>query len=85
MGAMVRSPFFEKAHIKRGAWTREEGHLLIACIRAHGEGCWRSLPKAAGLLLCGKSCRLRWINYLRPGLRRGNFTMEEDELVIKLH
>ncbi|CAL9164917.1 unnamed protein product [Musa hybrid cultivar] len=85
MGAMVRSPCCEKAHIKRGAWTREEDHLLIAYIRAHGEGCWRSLPMAAGLLRCGKSCCLRWINYLRPGLRRGIFTMKEDELIIKLH
>ncbi|CAL9757906.1 unnamed protein product [Musa acuminata subsp. burmannicoides] len=40
---------------------------------------------AAGLLRCGKSCRLRWINYLRPGLRRGIFTVKEDELIIKLH
>jgi myb proto-oncogene protein len=39
----------------------------------------------AGLLRCGKSCRLRWINYLRPDLKRGNFTEEEDELIIKLH
>ncbi|XVF63312.1 hypothetical protein PTKIN_Ptkin09bG0077700 [Pterospermum kingtungense] len=38
-----------------------------------------------GLLRCGKSCRLRWINYLRPDLKRGNFTEEEDELIIKLH
>ncbi|KAE8654204.1 hypothetical protein F3Y22_tig00117056pilonHSYRG01111 [Hibiscus syriacus] len=42
------------------------------------------IPKAVGLLRCGKSCRLRWINYLRPDFKRGNFT-EGDELVIKLH
>ncbi|RLN29603.1 myb-related protein Zm38-like [Panicum miliaceum] len=53
--------------------------------RTSGEGCWRSLPKAAGLQRCGKSCRLRWINYLRPDLKRGNFTEEEDDLIIKLH
>ena len=38
-----------------------------------------------GLQRCGKSCRLRWMNYLRPDLKRGNFTEEEDELIIKLH
>ena len=38
-----------------------------------------------GLLRCGKSCRLRWINYLRPDLKRGNFTPEEEETLIKLH
>ncbi|XP_078448277.1 myb-related protein 308-like [Wolffia australiana] len=83
--AMGRSPCCEKAHTNKGAWTKEEDDRLIAHIRAHGEGNWRSLPKAAGLLRCGKSCRLRWINYLRPDLKRGNFTEEEDELIIKLH
>ncbi|GMY12252.1 myb-related protein 308-like [Fagus crenata] len=82
---MGRSPCCEKAHTNKGTWTREEDERLIAYIQAHGEGCWRSLPKAAGLLRCGKSCRLRWINYLRPDLKRGNFTREEDELIIKLH
>ncbi|PKI54121.1 hypothetical protein CRG98_025485 [Punica granatum] len=82
---MGRSPCCEKAHTNKGAWTKEEDQRLIDYIRRHGEGCWRSLPKAAGLLRCGKSCRLRWINYLRPDLKRGNFTEEEDELIIKLH
>ncbi|XP_042482722.1 myb-related protein 308-like [Macadamia integrifolia] len=82
---MGRSPCCEKAHTNKGAWTKEEDQRLINYIRAHGEGCWRSLPKSAGLLRCGKSCRLRWINYLRPDLKRGNFTEEEDELIIKLH
>ncbi|KAI3824829.1 hypothetical protein L1987_06300 [Smallanthus sonchifolius] len=82
---MGRSPCCEKSHTNKGAWTKEEDDRLIAYIKAHGEGCWRSLPKAAGLLRCGKSCRLRWINYLRPDLKRGNFSEEEDELIIKLH
>ncbi|XWS24788.1 hypothetical protein CRYUN_Cryun27aG0014400 [Craigia yunnanensis] len=82
---MGRSPCCEKAHTNKGAWTKEEDQRLIDYIRVHGDGCWRSLPKAAGLLRCGKSCRLRWINYLRPDLKRGNFTEEEDEIIIKLH
>ncbi|PAN19386.1 hypothetical protein PAHAL_3G270400 [Panicum hallii] len=82
---MGRSPCCEKAHTNKGAWTKEEDERLVAYIRAHGEGCWRSLPKAAGLLRCGKSCRLRWMNYLRPDLKRGNFTDEEDEIIIRLH
>ncbi|XP_074588172.1 myb-related protein 308-like [Curcuma longa] len=82
---MGRSPCCEQVHTNKGAWTREEDDRLIAHIQAHGEGCWRSLPKAAGLLRCGKSCRLRWMNYLRPDLKRGNFTEEEDELIVSLH
>jgi hypothetical protein len=38
-----------------------------------------------GLSRCGKSCRLRWVNYLQPGVKRGNFTKEEEGLIIKLH
>ncbi|KAG2320979.1 hypothetical protein Bca52824_014192 [Brassica carinata] len=71
--------------MNKGAWTKEEDQLLVDYIRKHGEGCWRSLPRAAGLQRCGKSCRLRWMNYLRPDLKRGNFAEEEDELIIKLH
>ncbi|KAK8967346.1 Myb-related protein 308 [Platanthera guangdongensis] len=82
---MGRSPCCDKAHTNKGAWTKEEDQRLISYIHSHGEGCWRSLPKSAGLLRCGKSCRLRWINYLRPDLKRGNFTEEEEELIIRLH
>ncbi|KAL9267457.1 Myb-related protein [Drosera capensis] len=82
---MGRFPCCEKGHTNKGAWTKEEDDRLIAHIKAHGEGCWRSLPKAAGLLRCGKSCRLRWINYLRPDVKHGIFSEEEDDLIVKLH
>ncbi|KAK4264621.1 hypothetical protein QN277_025774 [Acacia crassicarpa] len=82
---MGRSPCCEKQHTNKGAWTKDEDQRLINYISLHGQGSWRSLPKAAGLMRCGKSCRLRWINYLRPDLKRGNFTQEEDDLIINLH
>ncbi|KAI5073517.1 hypothetical protein GOP47_0011530 [Adiantum capillus-veneris] len=82
---MGRAPCCEKVGLNRGPWTREEDVRLIEYIQNHGGGCWRTLPKAAGLLRCGKSCRLRWINYLRPDLKRGNISEEEDKLIIKLH
>ncbi|KAK7318371.1 hypothetical protein RJT34_03070 [Clitoria ternatea] len=82
---MGRTPCCDKDHTNKGAWSKQEDQLLINYINLHGEGCWRSLPKAAGLLRCGKSCRLRWINYLRPDLKRGNFSEEEDEIIIHLH
>ncbi|XP_054806679.1 transcription factor MYB4-like [Prosopis cineraria] len=82
---MVRAPCCEKMGLKRGPWTPEEDHLLVSYIQKHGHGNWRALPKQAGLLRCGKSCRLRWINYLRPDIKRGNFTAEEEETIIKLH
>ncbi|KQK07637.1 transcription factor MYB61 isoform X2 [Brachypodium distachyon] len=54
-------------------------------ITKHGHGCWSSVPKLAGLQRCGKSCRLRWINYLRPDLKRGAFAQDEEDLIIELH
>ncbi|CAH9104173.1 unnamed protein product [Cuscuta europaea] len=82
---MGRTPCCEKVGLNRGRWTREEDERLIKYIQQHGEGSWRSLPNNAGLQRCGKSCRLRWINYLRSDLKRGNFTAEEEETIVKLH
>ncbi|KAF5752160.1 hypothetical protein HS088_TW01G00067 [Tripterygium wilfordii] len=82
---MGRAPCCEKVGLKRGRWTAEEDEILTNYIQANGEGSWRSLPKNAGLLRCGKSCRLRWINYLRADLKRGNITPQEEETVVKLH
>ncbi|KAJ4960524.1 hypothetical protein NE237_020434 [Protea cynaroides] len=81
----MRKPCCDKQDTNKGAWSKQEDQKLIDYIRIHGEGCWRSVPQAAGLLRCGKSCRLRWINYLRPDLKRGNFAEDEEDLIIKLH
>ncbi|KAH0725917.1 hypothetical protein KY284_001782 [Solanum tuberosum] len=82
---MGRTPCCDKVGIKRGRWTAEEDQILTNYILSNGEGSWRSLPKNAGLLRCGKSCRLRWINYLRSDLKRGNITSQEEDIIIKLH
>ncbi|KAF9619975.1 hypothetical protein IFM89_010591 [Coptis chinensis] len=82
---MGRAPCCEKVGLKRGRWTPEEDETLIKYIQLHGEGSWRSLPKNAGLLRCGKSCRLRWINYLKADLKRGNITADEEDIIINLH
>jgi len=82
---MGRGPCCANSDRNKGAWTKEEDDKLIQYVQAHGEGCWRSLPSAAGLRRCGKSCRLRWINYLRPNLNRGNFSEDEDDLILRLH
>ncbi|AEE82479.1 MYB-like protein [Arabidopsis thaliana] len=83
---MGRSPCCEKKNgLKKGPWTPEEDQKLIDYINIHGYGNWRTLPKNAGLQRCGKSCRLRWTNYLRPDIKRGRFSFEEEETIIQLH
>ncbi|KAM7255494.1 hypothetical protein ACFE04_008392 [Oxalis oulophora] len=74
-----------KQKVKRGLWSPEEDEKLIKYVSSYGHGCWSSVPKLAGLQRCGKSCRLRWINYLRPDLKRGSFSPEEASLIIELH
>ncbi|KAL2466421.1 MYB-like protein [Abeliophyllum distichum] len=82
---MGRSPCCEKNGVKKGPWTPEEDTKLIQYIQVHGPCNWRTLPKDAGLQRCGKSCRLRWTNYLRPDIKRGRFSFEEEETIIQLH
>ncbi|KAL3499179.1 hypothetical protein ACH5RR_038272 [Cinchona calisaya] len=81
---MGRAPCCAKVGLHKGSWSKNEDKLLVDYIEANGEGKWRSLPKKAGLLRCGKSCRLRWMNYLRPGIKRGNITKDEEDLIIQL-
>ncbi|XP_052211224.1 transcription factor MYB4-like isoform X2 [Diospyros lotus] len=82
---MVRAPCCEKMGLKKGPWTPEEDQILRGYVTAYGHGNWRALPRQAGLLRCGKSCRLRWMNYLRPDIKRGNFSKEEEETIMELH
>ncbi|PKU85304.1 myb-related protein 306 [Dendrobium catenatum] len=81
---MGRPPCCEKEGVKKGPWTPEEDIILVSYIQEHGPGNWRAVPTNTGLMRCSKSCRLRWTNYLRPGIKRGNFTDQEEKLIIHL-
>ncbi|KAK4431977.1 Transcription factor [Sesamum alatum] len=81
---MGRHPCCDKEGIKKGPWTPEEDIILVSYIQEHGPGNWRAVPTNTGLLRCSKSCRLRWTNYLRPGIKRGNFTPHEEGMIIHL-
>ncbi|KAK4431499.1 Transcription factor [Sesamum alatum] len=81
----VKMSCCEREGVRRGAWTAEEDKILVDFITENGHGTWRNLPKLAGLLRCGKSCRLRWTNYLRPDIKRGPFSTEEENAIMHLH
>ncbi|GMJ01444.1 myb domain protein 83 [Hibiscus trionum] len=74
-----------KVKLRKGLWSPEEDEKLMKYMLSNGQGCWTDIARNAGLQRCGKSCRLRWINYLRPDLRRGAFSPQEEELIIHLH
>ncbi|CAL4975940.1 unnamed protein product [Urochloa decumbens] len=82
---MGREAAATRPKLRRGLWSPEEDEKLYNHIIRYGVGCWSSVPKLAGLERCGKSCRLRWINYLRPDLKRGSFSQQEEDLIISLH
>ncbi|CAH1429637.1 unnamed protein product [Lactuca virosa] len=71
--------------LRKGAWTAHEDTLLKKCIEKYGEGKWHLVALRAGLSRCRKSCRLRWLNYLRPNIKRGNFGEDEVDLILRLH
>ncbi|WVZ01265.1 hypothetical protein V8G54_027334 [Vigna mungo] len=81
----MRTPSWDNRGLKKGTWTPEEDRKLVAYVTRYGSWNWRQLPRFAGLERCGKSCRLRWLNYLRPNIKRGNYTDKEEETIIKLH
>ncbi|KAL5567133.1 hypothetical protein UlMin_030297 [Ulmus minor] len=71
--------------LRKGLWSPEEDDKLMNYMLNNGQGCWSDVARNAGLQRCGKSCRLRWINYLRPDLKRGAFSPQEEDLIIHLH
>ncbi|KAL6594596.1 hypothetical protein ACP70R_048334 [Stipagrostis hirtigluma subsp. patula] len=85
MSAAAAAGSEDEGDLRRGPWTVEEDVLLFNYVANHGEGRWNSLARSAGLKRTGKSCRLRWLNYLRPDVRRGNITAEEQLLILELH
>ncbi|KAJ8557652.1 hypothetical protein K7X08_003277 [Anisodus acutangulus] len=83
---MGRAPCCDKANVKRGPWSPEEDAKLKEFIEKSGTGGnWITLPQKAGLKRCGKSCRLRWLNYLRPNIKHGDFTDDEDRAICSLY
>ncbi|GER34749.1 myb domain protein 5 [Striga asiatica] len=71
--------------VNKGAWTADEDRILTHFVEKHGPRRWKSLAILSGLNRCGKSCRLRWLNYLRPDIKRGNISDAEEDLIIRLH
>ncbi|KAJ6330838.1 hypothetical protein OIU76_009435 [Salix suchowensis] len=83
---MGRAPCCDKNSVKRGPWSPEEDAKLKAYIDHFGTGGnWIALPQKIGLKRCGKSCRLRWLNYLRPNIKHGGFSEEEDNIICSLY
>ncbi|XP_071722394.1 transcription factor MYB114-like [Rutidosis leptorrhynchoides] len=82
---MARLDSSNRSEASRGAWAAEEDRKLAQVIEIHGPRRWKLIAAKAGLDRCGKSCRLRWMNYLRPNIKRGNISDQEEDLIVRLH
>ncbi|KAF7053465.1 hypothetical protein CFC21_061392 [Triticum aestivum] len=71
--------------MRKGPWTEQEDLQLVCTVRLFGDRRWDFVAKVSGLNRTGKSCRLRWVNYLHPGLKHGRMSPQEEHLIIELH
>ncbi|WOL16566.1 hypothetical protein Cni_G25353 [Canna indica] len=70
----------------RQRWKAEEDAILLAYVRQYGPRDWNLVSQRMNVTLNrdAKSCLERWKNYLKPGIKKGSLTEEEQRLVIRL-
>uniref|UniRef100_A0A803LWY8 Uncharacterized protein n=1 Tax=Chenopodium quinoa TaxID=63459 RepID=A0A803LWY8_CHEQI len=82
---MKKKGFKDQSNIRKGPWSAEEDEVLIDFINKNGPRDWSSIQSKGLLPRTGKSCRLRWVNKLRPNLKVGcKFSAEEERIVVEL-
>ncbi|XP_057418485.1 transcription factor MYB119-like [Lotus japonicus] len=68
----------------KGQWTYEEDMKLISLVNQYGETKWGKI----GDMLegrAGKQCRERWYNHLRPDIKKGSWSEEEEKVLVATH
>jgi hypothetical protein len=64
----------------KGPWTKEEDQIIINCIQ-EGITKWSEIAsRVTGRV--GKQCRERWLNQLDPTIKKGDWSLEEDRIMI---
>ncbi|GLJ21741.1 hypothetical protein SUGI_0405460 [Cryptomeria japonica] len=70
--------------LRKGPWMAEEDDILVEYVRKYGPRDWSSIRTKGLLPRTGKSCRLRWVNKLKPDLKRSKFSLEEEKIVVEM-
>ena len=73
-----------KPGLVKGPWTQEEDTKVVELVKLHGNKKWSFIARQLKGRL-GKQCRERWYNHLNPDINKGEWTNEEDKLLIEAH
>ncbi|PAN19235.1 hypothetical protein PAHAL_3G258200 [Panicum hallii] len=68
-------------HNERGLWTPNEDSKLRELVNEQGEKKWSKIAKDLPGRI-GKQCRERWLNHLKPGIKKDTFWTEEEDLML---
>ncbi|KAI9153468.1 hypothetical protein LWI28_011781 [Acer negundo] len=82
---MVYKAVMQGEKLRKGPWHVEEDKHLITFVTLLGDRKWDYIARVSGIKRCGKSCRLRWLNYLRPNIKHGDISIEEELIILQLH
>ncbi|TQE10135.1 hypothetical protein C1H46_004238 [Malus baccata] len=75
----------EVENLRKGQWLEEEDERLKTYVNLKGGRRWDALAKESGLRRSGRSCRMQWMNYLRPNIKHGKITIIEEKTILQLH
>ena len=65
-------------------WTPEEDERLNNLVNVNGTGDWSLISDLLQNERTGKQCRERWHNHLNPDVNKGEWTPEEDNILISM-
>lgn len=73
-----------KPGLVKGPWTTEEDQRLYEWVAKEGPTKWSQCSQII-IGRSGKQCRERWFNNLNPMVKKGNWSIEEDDMIFKLY
>jgi len=68
--------------IQKRSWTEEEDALLLKLVAEYGTKVWSAHGQKMGDRT-GKQCRERYMNHLAGGIKKGEWTEEEDRIIVE--
>jgi hypothetical protein len=64
-------------------WSKTDDEKLSNILKKHKTKDWEVIASEFGQGKTSKECQERWIRYLKPGVRKGQWTDQEDRIVME--